>query len=365
VNGAFTNIGIRGATGNSDEVVLVGAGMNNSAVPYGIWVGGDVRGITIANLTIRDVYNHALIFNEGTQSPLVHNVRLMNAGQQIVTSNPTSAGGGVDNGIVEYSIIEYETTSRDTYTNGVDVHTGRNWIIRHNLFRNIRAPLGLAGPALLMWNGSANTLAEGNTFIDCQREIAFGLVERTPDDHSGGNVLNNFIYRSASVSGDTAIGVFDSPGTQVLHNTILASHTYPSLIEYRFVGTTGALIANNLLDGTVLARDGATATAMGNIISATAVLFANPVGGDLHLKPTATVAIDQGVSVSDCPVDWDGAPRPVGARPDVGADDTAEASPLLRGISGSPQTEGLDESRQLERKHALTGGASQGPAAPR
>ena len=55
-------------------------------------------------------------------------------------SSPDGAGGGVDNGIVRYSVFEYVTTSRDDYTNGVDVHTGDNWIIRHNLFHNIRAP---------------------------------------------------------------------------------------------------------------------------------------------------------------------------------------------------------------------------------
>src|SRR4029453_17573699 len=75
-------------------------------------------------------------------------------GQQHIKASPDGAGGGVDNGIVEYSVIEFDTTSRDDYTNGVDVHTGDNWIVRHNLFRNIRAPQGqLAGPAILMWNG--------------------------------------------------------------------------------------------------------------------------------------------------------------------------------------------------------------------
>ena len=211
--------------------------------------------MTIANLTIRDVFYHPIILNAGVQSPLVHNVHLINAGQQFVKSNPNPAGGGVDNGIVEYSIIEYETTSRDAYTNGVDVHTGRNWIVRHNLFRNIRAPQGqLAGPALLMWNGSSGTLAEGNTFVNCQREIAFGLIERTPDDHTGGIIRNNFIYRDKSIAGDAAIGVFDSPNTQVLHNTILASGTYFSPIEYRFAQTTGVLVANNLLDGAILTK---------------------------------------------------------------------------------------------------------------
>jgi len=68
--------------------------------------------------------------------------------------------------VVQYSVIQYETTRRDSYTNAVDVHSGRNWTVRHNLFRNIRAPQGqLAGPAILMWNGSSGTLAEGNTFV--------------------------------------------------------------------------------------------------------------------------------------------------------------------------------------------------------
>ena len=121
------------------------SGPNDGGTPFGIWVGGNVRGVTIANLTIRDIYNHPIMLNAGAQSPLIHNVRLVNAGQQFVKANPDGAGGGVDNGIVEYSVIEYETTSRDDYTNGVDVHTGDNWIIRHNLFRNMRAPQGAGG----------------------------------------------------------------------------------------------------------------------------------------------------------------------------------------------------------------------------
>jgi hypothetical protein len=329
VNGSFSNVVIRGATNDSEDVVLAGAGMTNASVPYGIWVGGNVRNITIANLTIRDVYNHAIILNEGTQSPLLHNLHLMNAGQQIVKANPTPSGGGVDNGIVEYSIIEYSTTSRDSYTNGVDVHTGRNWIVRHNLFRNIRAPQGLAGPAILMWNGSSATIVEGNTFLDCQREIAMGLIERTPDDHSGGIVRNNFIYRQSSVAGDTAIGVFDSPNTQVVHNTIFASRTYASLIEYRFAGTTGAVIANNLLDGIVLSRDGATGTVSGNVTSYVSGIFVSPATGDLRLTSGAAVAIDKGVPTSNCPTDFEGDTRPAGTAPDVGADEFRSAIPPI------------------------------------
>jgi hypothetical protein len=325
INGSFTNVGIRGVTGNRNDVVFVGRGMsgpNDGGVPFGIWVGGDVRGVTIAHLTIRDVFNHPIMLNAGTQSPLIHNVRLVNAGQQLLKSNPDGAGGGVDNGIVEYSVFEYVTTSRDYYTNGVDVHTGDNWIIRHNLFRNIRAPQGeLAGPAILMWNGSTNTLVDGNTFIDCQRDIALGLIERTPNDHTGGIVRNNFIYRGPSVAGDTAIYVADSPGTQVLHNSILVSRTYPSPIEYRFPHTTGVVVVNNVLDGNILARNGATASVTGNYTAASASLFVDPPAGDMHLTGAATPLLNRvAAPPAAAALDWDGQPRPAGAT-DIGADE--------------------------------------------
>ncbi len=323
INGTFTNVGIRGATNNRDDVVLAGPGMTVSSVPFGIWVGGNVQGVTIANLTIRDIYSTTIMLNSGTQSPLIHNVRLVNAGQQFVKANPTGSGGsGVNNGIVRYSVIEYTSTSRDDYTNGVDVHSGSGWVISHNLFRNMRAPAGLAGPAILMWNGASNTTVEGNTFIDCQREIALGLIDRAGGtDHNGGVVQNNFIYRSASVSGDTAIMVGDSPNTKILNNTILLTGGYPTPIEYRFTGTGGTVIANNLLDGQVRARDGATGSVVSNYTAATSGLFVNPPAGDLHLRSTATVAIDKGSAASSPPEDWDGDSRPSGTAVDIGADE--------------------------------------------
>jgi len=324
INGTFTNVAIRGATNNRDDVVLVGPGMNNSsygAVPFGIWAGNGVSAITIANLTIRDVYYHAIMLNAGAESPRIYNVRLLDIGEQFIKANPDGAGGGVDNGVVEYSVFEYTTTARNNYTNGVDVHTGQNWIVRHNLFRRIRAPQGqLAGPAILMWNNSSGSIVEGNTFIDCQREISFGLIERTPNDHTGGVIRNNFIVRNAGSGGDVAIAVFDSPGTKVVHNSILVNGQYPNPIEYRFANTSGVVIVNNLLDGNVQARDGATGTLQNNI-TASSGLFVNPTAGDLHLRSTATSAIDRGISSSDAPTDWDGDSRTAVALRDIGADE--------------------------------------------
>ncbi len=235
VRGNLSNVSIRGATGNRDDVVLAGAGMATStAAPFAVWTGGGVDGVTIADLTIRDIFEHAIILNPGTRRPHIYNVRLLDVGAQFIKGNPDAAGRGVDNGILEYSLIEYTTTSKSYYTNGIDIHAGWNWIIRRNLFRNITAPPGeLAGPAVLMWNRAGNTITDGNLFIDCARAISYGLIDRSGVDHSGGIIRNNVIFRAATQPGDTGIHVADSPDTQILNNTVFLSGTYGTPIEYR------------------------------------------------------------------------------------------------------------------------------------
>ncbi len=328
-----TNVGIRGATNNPDDVVLVGKGMaepNYGSVPFGIWTGNGVTGITIANLTIRDLFFHPIIFNAGTENPRVYNVHLMNAGEQLIKSNPDGAGGGVDNGIVEYSVIEFATAAKNDYTKGIDVQTARNWIIRNNLFRNIVAPAGqIAGPGILAWRGTSDTLVEGNTFINCARGVMLGSDDYYSPSHSGGIIRNNIFFRSASQPGDVGIILSDSPGTQVVNNTLYVSGTYGSPIEYRYAGTRNVLIANNLLDGIIKSRDGGTATLSRNYTGAGPGMFVNASTGDLHLSALAVPAIDQGATTSAV-TDWDGQPRPQGAAYDIGADERGISTTTYR-----------------------------------
>lgn len=332
VKGPLTNVSIRGASNNRDDVVLAGPGMRlasgDATVPFGIWTGQGVNGIRIANLTIRDLYRHAIILNPFTAKPIIYNVRLVDIGDQFIKGNPDAAGKGVNDGTLDYSVIEYTTTSRDDYTNGIDIHGGLNWQIRYNVFRNIVAPAGqLAGPAVLMWNGSGNTVTDGNLFFNCARAISYGLINRSGFDHTGGIIRNNMIFRSASQAGDVGIMVADSPNTQVLNNTLFLSGTYPTPIEYRFAGTTGVVLINNLLSGAIGARDGATATVRNNITGATAGMFVNAATGDLHLAPSASAAIDTGLTVADVAFDVDRQARPAGTAYDIGADETSGTAP--------------------------------------
>jgi len=355
VKGPLSNVSIRGASNNRDDVVLVGKGMHNgwgADVPFGIWTGFDVDRVTIANLTIRDFWEHGIILNPNTQRPHIYNVRLLDIGSQFIKGNPDPSRNGVSDGRLEYSLIEYSTTSRDHYTNGIDIHAGWNWVIRRNVFRNITAPAGqLAGPAVLMWNRAGNTLTEGNLFINCARGIAYGLYAWGGfRDHTGGIIRNNMIFRAASQAGDVGIHVADSSATQILNNTVFLSGTYATPIEYRYPNSAGMLIINNLLDGTIWARDGASASLSNNITRANASLFVNAGEGDLHLVSSARSAIDAGLPFLDVPDDFDGTPRPVGSAPDIGADEFGGAStppppPVIPPVppAGNPVPGGLYE----------------------
>jgi hypothetical protein len=319
------DVAIRGATGDFQDVVLVGAGMGNRKVGVGI-LAEMVDGLLIADMTIGWVGFHpiALSPNE-VRNVHVYHCRLVDAGEQFVKVNFTNPATAIHNGVVEYCLIEYTNFGpAGGYTNGVDVLGGYNWVIRHNLFRNIRSEQSgrMAGPSVLAWKGAANTRCEQNTFVNCDRSIVFGLErsEGVPD-HRGGIIANNFIVvnKDQTPRADAGIDVWDSPGTRILHNTVLLQGAYPNAIEVRWESSKNVVVQNNLTDAGITGRDGAQFLGIGNQRGATPEMFKKAATGDLHLVAgvrTATVP-----RVPDCTTDWDGADR--GATTAAGAVDPA------------------------------------------
>ncbi len=344
----LTNIAIRGASGKAADVVIQGDAVldptppySGSAIwgpgsgisgtmPFGIWLG-DVQGVTVGDLTLKNFVDDAIILNAGVQSPLIHDVVMLDTGEQLLKSNPDGSGGGVNNGVVEYCTIGYTVAAPNNYTNGIDLHTTQNWVIRDNLFQNIyttntittTGPGALAGPAILIWNGSKNATVVANTFINNQREVAFGLSPPSTitDDNTGGIIADNMIYRSGGQHGDVSIGVWNSPNTEVAYNTVLLNGDYANAVEYRFATTTGVKVLYNLTDAAVTARDGATGTVTGNVTSgAQSSWFANEAIGDLHLTTKASGALGKGTFLAEVSTDYDGQSRPSSGTTDVGAD---------------------------------------------
>lgn len=345
INGRH-NVTIRGTMG-STNVVLAGRGMDNSNygnVPFGIWSNG--TNTTIAHLTIRDTWDNEIIFNPGAQSPRVYCVRLINSGSQFIKSNPTdvNAGLGVNNGVVEYCWFEYTGSPPGDhgagvgYFDGISAHASKNWIVRGNLFKNLHNPDGTAydwNPAVLFWRNSSNTVTEQNTFINVDRAVAYGLDNSTPyRDHAGGVIRNNFIYLAPGLmsanrkaSSDGSIIAWNSPGTQVDHNTVLLNGNEFYAVQFRFPTTSNCAARNNLTDAPVHLRDSATATLSGNLSTATAGMFVNAAAADLHLRASATNAIDKAPTLLTVTNDFDGERRPRGAAPDIGADEFSTNTP--------------------------------------
>ncbi len=312
------NITIRGASDDCSSVELIGAGMDNSdhgGVEHGFWI--EAKNTTIANMTISELYLHPISVSGSSRGTRIFNVRMVNAGQQFVKVNPIEYGVGVDDGSVEYSIMQYTdsppTISRydagSGYTNGIDIHAGKDWKISNNVFMNFHTPDTadhLWNAAVLVWNGASDTITENNVFINTDRAIAYGLTKRS-HDHKGGVIRNNMIVmtrglysKNRSREADASILVWDSPGTVVVHNTILTNENIPYSIEVRF-NNSGIDISNNVSDAPMgIAKSQTVRSTCADFIScrknfisinkdknemnADLNWFISPESGDLRLK---------------------------------------------------------------------------------
>ncbi|NJN54961.1 MAG: hypothetical protein HC804_09525 [Anaerolineae bacterium] len=133
---------------------------------------------------------------------------------------------------------------------------------------------------------------------------------------------NNMIV--ANQPHDVAIEMVHASGWLVAHNTVLLLDPAPGLtwgMEARFSDSQGTF-AYNLTNLDIWHdRDGAQGTLNGNNTNAQSNWFVNVATGDLHLVAAATAVIDHAAPLPQVSDDFDGHGRPVGAVPDIGADE--------------------------------------------
>ena len=302
------DITIRSLSGNRDDAIIHGEGMSAAGTGFGITIWES--GITIADLTVMEVQNHG-IFIQPTNSPsdfLFHNIRIVDCGEQLFKASGGTDTGTKNDGIIECSTIEYTTTlDEGYYTNGIDLLNSHNWIIRDNMVRNVKAAAGagLAGPAILVWQGSSNTTVERNQIIDCDMGISFGNSGGTAPDHSGGIIRNNFIKGYSN--SDFGICISKSPDAKVINNTVYSPGGWAYSIEVQYSSATNCLLMNNLMDESIYAdRFGTNSpTLITNNTDAESSDFVNAASGDLHLVSDTLPAVNAGTSTSDRTSDID------------------------------------------------------------
>ncbi len=340
---ATPHVTLRGRSGDPDKVVLHGRGMTGDSVGIGISVSAP--DVTIADVTIRDLGSHAIQIRgeRGASRFTLHNARLQDTGQQLLKGSVSEAPVYADDGLVACSRFSYTSHAPSDYTNGVDLLATSGWVIRDNQFVRIRGPEAdgwRAGPAILVWAASSNTIIERNVILDSFRGIALGLGDTASRyarngerayDHSGGLVRNNVIV-NLNRWADEAVEANAARDVRIDHNTVFTEGSTPWSISLRFAASD-ALVRNNLTNHRVFLRDGGQATLDGNVTSARRSWFVDAPNGDMHLAPAGRPAIDAGVAIADITSDFDRAARPAGRAPDAGAFETGPSHPS----SGGPR----------------------------
>jgi hypothetical protein len=341
-----SGVTLRSLSGDRDAVVLDGNYQTNELIAI------QASNVVIADMTLREAYDHP-IHVSGNPAPItgtvLHNLRVIDPGQQGIKINPIGQGWA-DSGTIECSSIELTDAGRpfvrdNCYTGGIDAHAAWGWLVRRNRISGFWCPAGLSEHAIHFWNASRDTVVEENVIVDCARGIGFGLLEVSgdrvyPDDpypgvgylgHIDGVIRNNFIAAAdpdllqSDYGFDAGIALEQSRNTWVMHNSVASTAAPFSSIEWRFANTLVQLV-NNLVSHNLRQRDGnPQAVLAGNLEGAELGWFQSVPQGDLHLVGEALPPVDAGAAVAaglaDRDIDFEA--RPV-AR-DIGADEVVAA----------------------------------------
>jgi hypothetical protein len=292
-------------------------------------------GVTIADLTVTRVGFHGIQVRgeKGASNVVIHNVHVCDVGQQLIKGSAAPGSEPCRGGLVACCLLEYSDHAPSDYTNGVDVLKGEGWTVRDNTIRRIRGPEAngwRAGPAILFWGHSRNTVVERNWIVDCYRGIALGLASESnggsgQPDHEGGIIRRNAIC-NLNPWADEGIEVNGSPGARVEHNTVLVEGKVPWSIGIRFP-SANAHVWNNLSNRQIILRDEAKADLKANVTNAQSSWFVDSKRGDLRLGRGGLAAIDYGVIIPETEMTGGRSPSYSGSAPDAGAFEYRETKP--------------------------------------
>lgn len=264
------NIHLRSQSGNPTDVVLRGNGMSKQPNTE-VLIDVQADHITISSITLERSGNHLIQVRAEADADyfLLTNSILRDSYEQMLKVSAGTERGGPysDFGIVRQTIFEYTAgIGPQYYIGGIDAHKSKGWRVENNYFRDIASPANhVAEHAIHFWGDSTDTVVEGNTIVNCDRGIGFGLGNASRQ-HSGGLIRNNLIMHTvySDPYSDAGIILESSPGTIVDNNMVFLYNKHRSSIEYRFPTTKDVVIKNNTTNKTILSRDGGHAELVNN-----------------------------------------------------------------------------------------------------
>jgi len=313
---ATPNITMVGNASDSSKVILDSKYADHGGQTGVITI--DSANVTLAHFTVKNSIFHLVHLQGDADGAQVHDVRLMNGGQQFLKGSP--GVGQIDDGSVTCSHFSMDANGRANVwgygeaegsttcsTGGIDTHDANHWVVSDNTFLGIYCDEtlhpahgkkgddrghqtyrnGLAEFAVHMRNseqGTSHTI-ERNRIINCARGIGLGVNDTSTE--YGGVIRNNYIFNQHPGTGQHDVGIFVGgvKNAEVYNNTIFfsSSNAYPNAVEARFDFTTDVRVVNNLLNKNIQMRNGATGIVENNVTNAQVAWFENVSSGNLHL----------------------------------------------------------------------------------
>lgn len=270
-----SNIAIIGLGNSPFDVELSGNGMKaTKGVDNLIYMTGN--NILLENFLMQQAGNHLVqIASEfGGDNAKFRNLVFQDAYEQLlkVSFNKTKRNNDAKYGLVESCLFRYTAgIGPNWYIGGIDAHGIKFWQIKNNVFDSIASPVKqIAEHAIHLWNYTETNLVNNNVILNSDRGIGLGMRNGKPlpvgYSNLAGQIENNIIIHTANEHkfADVGIIIEDSPETIVKGNLIYIETSYPNAIESRFEASSDSIILGNVTNKSVINRDGADTTFLGN-----------------------------------------------------------------------------------------------------
>ncbi len=159
---ATPGLTLRSVSGNREAVTLDGNYVTGELLTI------EASDTTIADITLSRAYYHP-IHVSGPEVPidniLIHNVHVIDPGEQAVKVNPVEAGT-VNDSTLQCSHLELTAEGRphirnNCYTGGLDVHAATGWVVRRNLIEGFWCDDGLSEHGIHMWRAVSGHRGRG------------------------------------------------------------------------------------------------------------------------------------------------------------------------------------------------------------
>ncbi|MDP7289459.1 MAG: GDSL-type esterase/lipase family protein [Phycisphaerae bacterium] len=319
---------LRGATGNRRDVVIDGDGIGE------LVAFTKCSDVTAADLTIQNAkWNGFKIDSEtGVQRLRIYNCVIRNIWQRgvkgVIVPEKDRAKTQPRNCRVEYCLFYNDRPKKfgddeadapknfnGNYVGGLDVMYAKGWTISDNVFVNIQGRTREGRGAIFLWHETEDCIVERNIIVDCDKGVSLGNSympkNRAVKLHARRCIVrNNFITRAP----EGCIEAANTADCKIYNNTI---HDPKNRMRrlLRVLGQREGLVAS----GNIFSGPAPPGVPPGNLVKDLTSAFADPKGGNLHLKKPLSEVVDRAPKLAEVSDDIDGAKR--GSKPDLGADE--------------------------------------------